>query len=406
MNLTSAKPNNQPLIANIFCKVLDNYGDMGICWRLSQQLKQQYELEIRLWIDNLKAFKHLAPEIDPNLSLQIHSDIIILDWHNPGVNVLNTPSSSLELIIEGFACGIPASYWHKLVHNCTHNRAPTWISLEYLSAERWVTKFHLQPSIHPLLGVKSLVIFPGFNHQTGGLLREPRLDQKRHFFISQPTAKELFLTKIGVEPIDTKHRWISVFCYEEAPLALAVSTLIRCAEESEACDYGYTLLIPAGVFQKLQNISNKKVQIRRIPFLSQAHFDELLWLSDINFVRGEDSLVRALWARKPFIWQVYPQEEKYHLKKMDAFLEVYLNHAKAAPYQGILSGILRDCYLGWNDSCHSQLFNDAFHDLLRVHDEWQALSAQLSDYFYQLPELSEQILLAAQKQGFYPPKKS
>jgi hypothetical protein len=35
----------------------------------------------------------------------------------------------------------------------------------------------------------------------------------------------------------------------------------------------------------------------------------LLWLCDLNFVRGEDSFVRAQWAARPLVWQIYPQQE-------------------------------------------------------------------------------------------------
>src|SRR5690606_39086136 len=50
-----------------------------------------------------------------------------------------------------------------------------------------------------------------------------------------------------------------------------------------------------------------------IPFLSQIDYDRLLWACDLNFVRGEDSFVRAQWAAKPLIWHIYPQEEDTHL---------------------------------------------------------------------------------------------
>jgi hypothetical protein len=37
-------------------------------------------------------------------------------------------------------------------------------------------------------------------------------------------------------------------------------------------------------------------------------------------VRGEDSLVRAIWAGAPFVWQIYPQDDDAHRIKLDAFL--------------------------------------------------------------------------------------
>jgi uncharacterized repeat protein (TIGR03837 family) len=70
-----------------------------------------------------------------------------------------------------------------------------------------------------------------------------------------------------------------------------------------------------------------------LPFLSQVGYDALLRDSDLNFVRGEDSWVRAIWAGKPFIWQPYFQDENAHIKKLEAFLMLYyadLNEKQSA----------------------------------------------------------------------------
>ncbi|MBC7779906.1 MAG: elongation factor P maturation arginine rhamnosyltransferase EarP, partial [Proteobacteria bacterium] len=66
-----------------------------------------------------------------------------------------------------------------------------------------------------------------------------------------------------------------------------------------------------------------ELQIRRVPFLAQPDYDRLLWASDINFVRGEDSLVRALWAARPVVWQLYPQDGRTHCAKLEPFLARY-----------------------------------------------------------------------------------
>ena len=44
-------------------------------------------------------------------------------------------------------------------------------------------------------------------------------------------------------------------------------------------------------------------------------------LSDLLFVRGEDSLARAVQLGKPFLWQAYRQENDYQLVKVEAFLK-------------------------------------------------------------------------------------
>jgi uncharacterized repeat protein (TIGR03837 family) len=58
-----------------------------------------------------------------------------------------------------------------------------------------------------------------------------------------------------------------------------------------------------------------------LPWLSQRDFDKLLWACDLNFVRGEDSVLRAVWTGKPFVWQIYPQDDAAHLPKLAAFLK-------------------------------------------------------------------------------------
>jgi uncharacterized repeat protein (TIGR03837 family) len=60
-----------------------------------------------------------------------------------------------------------------------------------------------------------------------------------------------------------------------------------------------------------------------LPWMTQAQFDAVLWECDFNVVRGEDSFVRAQWAGRPFLWDIYPTEDQAHLVKMAAFLKQY-----------------------------------------------------------------------------------
>ena len=45
---------------DIFCSVVDNYGDIGVCWRLARQLSSELEQSVRLWVDDLASFRHSA----------------------------------------------------------------------------------------------------------------------------------------------------------------------------------------------------------------------------------------------------------------------------------------------------------------------------------------------------------
>jgi uncharacterized repeat protein (TIGR03837 family) len=80
-----------------------------------------------------------------------------------------------------------------------------------------------------------------------------------------------------------------------------------------------------------------------IPFLPQDRYDVLLWACDLNFVRGEDSFVRAQWAGRPFVWQIYAQQDDAHRTKLLAFLDRLLAGADE-----VLAASLRALWLGWN----------------------------------------------------------
>jgi len=83
--------------------------------------------------------------------------------------------------------------------------------------------------------------------------------------------------------------------------------------------------------------------VRILPFVEQACYDELLWSCDLNFVRGEDSFVRAQWAEKPFVWHIYAQQDDAHLEKLEAFLACY-----RAGLDPEVARALTDFWRAWN----------------------------------------------------------
>ena len=96
-------------------------------------------------------------------------------------------------------------------------------------------------------------------------------------------------------------------------------------------DRPVTCLVPQGVAREQVAAfvgagavaTHGNLTVRTIPFLAQDDYDRLLWSCDVNFVRGEDSWVRAQWAGRPFIWHIYPQDENLHHVKLRAFLQTY-----------------------------------------------------------------------------------
>ncbi|EHK63124.1 elongation factor P maturation arginine rhamnosyltransferase EarP [Achromobacter arsenitoxydans] len=299
--------------ADIFCRVVDNYGDIGVCWRLARQLARDHGWDIRLWVDDLASFAHIQPGIDASAPRQQAAGVDIVHWSDAPDPAL-TPR---DVVIEAFACDPPAAFVDGM-----RRSHPVWINLEYLSAEAWVESCHGLPSQRPD-GLVKHFFFPGFTAATGGLLRESGLSAERDALQASAGLQDSFLRSAGV-PDDALAlrrdgaRTVSLFCYPSAPAGELAQAL--------AADSRPTLLLaPQGVAPGLETACQAPGAPRlvRLPFIAQPDFDRLLWCADLNFVRGEDSFVRAAWAARPLVWQIYPQEENIHLEKLDAWLARY-----------------------------------------------------------------------------------
>ncbi|MBK6958575.1 MAG: elongation factor P maturation arginine rhamnosyltransferase EarP [Nitrosomonas sp.] len=304
---------------DIFCTIIDNFGDIGVCWRLARQLTQDHHQAVRLWVDDLTSFSCIAPDVNPEIQRQVVQGIEICHWQCMSAEIMPA-----EVVIEAFACELPDVYVAALLQR---KKQPVWINLEYLSAEPWVTQCHGLPSPHPRFPLIKTFFFPGFVQGTGGLLREKNLIAQRSAFST--TAECAFLQRKGLLARKPGEIRISLFCYDTAP----VTKLIRILSESSK---PALLIVPEGsvagsIASLLNNSSSQtgkliqhgQLTVQIIPFMEQTDYDRLLWSCDFNFVRGEDSFVRAQWAGSPFIWNIYPQTEGAHWMKLDAFLDLY-----------------------------------------------------------------------------------
>jgi len=330
------------LSLHLFCHVVDNYGDVGICWRLAKQLQQEHGVVVTLWVDDLPSFQRICPDIAINAEVQQLGGVTVRHWRKEEGAFL--ASDIADIVIEFFACDIPEGYIAAMT-GC-HPR-PVWLNLEGLTAEEWVEGCHTLPSPHPRLSLTKHFFFPGFTNKTGGLLRESSLDEQRRQFQSDPVVGAAFLARLGVTPMEMPSLKVSLFCYPHAP----VSALFDAWQSS---DTAITCLVPEGVavdavqaFLGMEAApgaarTRGALTVRVLPFLAQPDYDKLLWACDLNFVRGEDSFVRAQWAGKPFIWHIYPQDENLHHKKLRAFLQRYQCYTR-----GVLES-LAAASLQWN----------------------------------------------------------
>ncbi len=312
---------NKPTTCDIFCAVVDNYGDIGVCWRLARQLAHEHGMTVRLWVDDLASFRRLCPEVDASLAQQHCRGVEVRHW-----TALFPEVKPAHLVIEAFACKLPQRY---VAAMAAQEHKAVWINLEYLSAEDWVAGCHRLPSPHPSLPLVKYFFFPGYTAQTGGLLLERDLLMRRDAFQGDPQAIASFWQSLGVPQAKPDETRVSLFSYENPALPelfsawAAGNTPVCClvpegrALPQVAAFFGLSLAAPGDVFER----GNLRVHV--LPFVEQERYDELLWACDINFVRGEDSSVRAQWAGQPFVWHIYPQHDGVHMQKLRALMALY-----------------------------------------------------------------------------------
>jgi len=314
---------NQAISLALFCKVVDNYGDVGICWRLARQLQEEHGIAVTLWIDDLQSFQRICPDVVINAEEQQLAGVTVRYWRNQEGSF--SADDVADIVIEFFACDIPPGYIGAMA-GC--NPRPVWLNLEGLSAEEWVEGCHTLPSPYPRLPLTKYFFFPGFTNKTGGLLHESSLEEQRRQFQSDQAAMTAFLAQFGVTPTEMASLKVSLFCYPHAPVPALFDAW-------QSGDTSITCLVPEGVaVEAIQAFLEGEAKpgaartcgaltVRVLPFVAQPDYDKLLWTCDLNFVRGEDSWVRAQWAGKPFIWHIYPQDKNLHHKKLRAFLQRY-----------------------------------------------------------------------------------
>jgi len=321
---------------DIFCRVVDNYGDIGICWRLARQLAEDPQIQVRLWVDNLHSFARLCPSVSTTAASQRIDRIEVCQW---GAEFSSTDVA--DVVIEAFACELPDDYVAAMAKRSV---PPVWINLEYLSAEAWVEDCHQLPSPHPRLRLTKYFYFPGFKPETGGLLKEADLLATRSQF--DASAASSFWRDLGISVQANNEIRVSLFCYDNPVLPALLEAWATDTEKTRL------LVCPGPAMEAVarwsggpiasgQSLQKQSLTVHALPFLPQDAYDRLLWSCDVNFVRGEDSFVRAQWAQRPFVWQPYPQSEETHLVKLEAFLARYLQNFDEA-------AVVRSCWLAWN----------------------------------------------------------
>ena len=332
---------------DVFCRVIDNHGDLGVCWRLARSLADLGE-EVRLVVDDARALAWMSPDGVP--------DVEVLDWTDDPLPDVG------DVVIEAFGCDPPAAHVARMT---SAPRAPVWINLEYLSAEADVERSHGLPSPQRN-GLVKWFCYPGFTAATGGLLREPD-STRAHSALHGPGGRDL-LAGMGI-PVGDTERVVSLFCYPQPRLA---AWLHRLSERPTLL-----LVTPDHAARQLADLALPPgLRLHRLPWLDQPSFGRLLAACDLNIVRGEDSFVQAHWASRPLLWHIYPQHDGAHGPKLEAWLDRLLGSSPAAHPE--LAARIRAVHRHWNglDGGGPSAPAPALPDLA----EWAALHRRWADH--------------------------
>ncbi|MBQ1764996.1 MAG: elongation factor P maturation arginine rhamnosyltransferase EarP [Aquincola sp.] len=340
---------------DVFCRVIDNYGDVGVSWRLATGLAAR-RARVRLFIDDAGPLQWMAPQGAPGVQ--------VLPFDAPA-------EAEADVVVETFGCDPPAAYVQRMAERA---RPPVWINLEYLSAEAYVERSHALPSPQRN-GLMKWFFYPGFTARTGGLLREPGLAEAQAAF-----DRDAWLADLGLQRRPGE-RVVSLFAYPSAPFGDLLqrlddqpTLLLLCAGSSQAAALAQAPATP------------RHLRLHALPWLSQPDFDRLLWSCDLNFARGEDSIVRAMWAGAPFVWHIYPQHDDAHVAKLQALLDrMAAVDGAVAAMDGRVAAPRHALWWAWNGLGP---WPDAWPPI----DDWRAASQRWRQALLLQPDLVTQLL--------------
>ena len=360
----------------IFCRVVDNFGDAGVSWRLARQLALCRTGSVHLVVDHWATLARLEPALGqrpPKGLATIAHGVRVWPWEVIEANPQWLCAASPRVLISAFGCELPTAVASRLGQSIS---APLWLLLDYLSAESWVEGCHGRPSPVPGYPGPRYFYFPGFGQHTGGLLREPGLLE----------ARDAWQRKHVPAHPERAQRWLTLWAYPDAPW-LALSAALR----HDAEDWGWNLFEGVELTHSVLAAGLDECWHQVLPFQLQPDYDRRLWEADLNLVRGEDSFVRAQWAGKPFLWHIYPQQDGSHWRKLEAFLACYL-----ASLEEPLATAIRALFMAWNGAGDLPAAWQAVRDQWGVWEiharRWSFSLAQQADLVTQLVDFVENTL--------------
>ncbi len=307
----------------VLCKVVDNFGDMGVVYRLCRSLTDlSPSLKLNLVVSNLETFRKMAGEINPALSFQTYRGWNVFDWNNDESCRKYFSENPPLVILQTFQCGLP-DWLDEIIYGekfSASGKLCKIVNIEYLTAEKWAEDFHLLKGAARTASARKYFFMPGFTEKTGGLILDKNftdcLKDRNH-------RKKAIESLTKFLPFSEDEFKILVFSYPK-DFSFFFEGVSSFAEKSQKKIHVY-VAPGAGLesFRKAEEKSaEKKFSVDYLPYLSQEVWDAFLCSMDFLFIRGEDSFSRAALTGIPFLWNIYRQDEEFHLVKLKAFLDL------------------------------------------------------------------------------------
>ncbi len=291
----------------VLCKVVDNFGDIGVCWRMCRRLKLiNPDINLSLIVDDLEAFKRICSQIKVDEKAQVFQGITIYNWKEYEYcfsEFIKNDGEKMDVILECFQCGRP-DWMEEILFEKKLNRTVNVIMIDYLTAEDYAEDFHKLNSLTRSAKVQKVFFMPGFTGKTGGLI----IDEQWK----------------NLSPYD-ENGPVLIFTYEKNwdGLAGAINELFF---ESENNENSPEILLAQGrgldsIKLALQKYDSVSGNLTVLDYLNQEEWDEMMKKCSILIIRGEESMSRACLSGIPFIWHAYPQSDEYQMVKVNALLE-------------------------------------------------------------------------------------
>ena len=293
----------------ILCKVVDNFGDIGVAWRMAKRFvelakKENLEIieKINLIVDGLSSFNKIENSIDITQSFQTVKDVCVYDWNCYDVCYKifsQNDGKKLAFIIECFQCGRP-DWMEKILFQDKLQRTVQILMIDYLTAEKYAEDFHKLMSLTRSAKVQKVNFMPGFSDKTGGLIIEDKWEAVAQRNSNGPV---LFFTY--------SKNWDGV-----------AESFLKKTDKQILAAKGVGFESVKNSFEKFLLQPEFSSRFKSLDFCNQREWDNLLLNCSFLFIRGEESLSRACLSGIPFVWHAYVQTEEYQLVKVKALLEI------------------------------------------------------------------------------------